>query len=63
MDLNSILDLIILNPRINKTKSISKFHQLRVCIYIYIYIYIVRAKNEATGLDLTWAHNVLVKWA
>ena len=41
MNLNSILDLIILNPRIKKTKSISKFPQLRVCESIYIYIYIL----------------------
>ena len=32
-------------------------------IYIYIYIYIyVRAKNEADGLGLTWAHNLFVMW-
>ena len=42
MDLDSILDLIILNPRINKTKSISKFYQSwRKSTYIYIYIYIL----------------------
>ena len=22
----------------------------------------VRTKNEANGLDLTWAHNLFVKW-
>ena len=42
------------------------------CISIYLnesntkllqWLSSVHAKNEASGLNLTWAHNLFVKWA